>query len=55
MRGMLFVRFIAPPDRVMWACAAFCAWSELLSRLMVCPAASMEPRPCSGLVPVLLN
>jgi len=43
MFGVLFVRFIALPDRVVWACVAFCEWSALLSRLALRLAVSMEP------------
>jgi len=54
-RGMIFMRFIAPPDRVRQACAAFCVWSELLSSLARRLASSMELRLCSMLVPVRLG
>jgi hypothetical protein len=55
MHGMLFVRFIALPDRMMWVCVGPCVWNELQAHLALLRGAAMEPQQCSGSVQVRLD
>jgi hypothetical protein len=55
MCGVLFLCFIASSDPSMWTYLESCGQGDLYWRSVLLPLASMEPRPCSGLVLVPLN